>query len=49
LLAHIARLNNTGNSEHSVSQGRFTVINMSNNAEIPDLFRICVRRLRCFG
>src|SRR6185436_19583942 len=40
LVLHFARLHCTGNFQHPVSQSRFIMVNMSNDAEVPNIFHI---------
>jgi hypothetical protein len=42
---HRTCVNNTGELQHTVGQGRFTVVNVSDYAKIPDEIRVGLTRL----
>jgi hypothetical protein len=40
LIAHLTVIHDSRDLKHAVSQGRFAVINVGNNAKIPNLLRV---------
>jgi hypothetical protein len=46
LSTHRPVIDNTGELKHAVSQGRFTVVNVRNNAEIADEIRVSLSGLK---
>ena len=46
LVAHVARIHHVGQLENAVGEGRFAVVDVGDDAEVPDPLRIGERLLR---